>query len=143
MTGASCETLKVQLDDYGFAPTRAHATDAGLDLRTPCDVMLLAGQAQTVGTGVHVQLPPGTCGLIVSKSGLNLRGITTTGLIDEGYSGEIKVTVRNHGASTVVLNRGDKVSQLVVLPVVACDVELVDEVSGGERGDAGFGSTGR
>ena len=81
--------MRVTLDEGAYPPTRAHATDAGLDLRTPCDVMLPPGASATVGTGVHVELPPGTCGLIVSKSGLNLRGITTTGLIDEGYTGEV------------------------------------------------------
>ena len=135
--------MRVTLDEGAYPPTRAHATDAGLDLRTPCDVMLPPGASATVGTGVHVELPPGTCGLIVSKSGLNLRGITTTGLIDEGYTGEVKVTLRNHSTRTVTFERGDKVSQLVVLPFVACDVEQVASIDGGERGDGGFGSTGR
>lgn len=136
-------TINVELDDGAFMPERAHATDAGLDLRTPYDLMLLTGQSATVGTGVHVELPRNTCGILVSKSGLNLRGITTTGLIDEGYTGEIKVTIHNKGMSTVVFERGDKISQLVVVPCLYLEPVVVERVSGGERGDSGHGSTGR
>ena len=136
--------MKVKLDEGAYPLQRAHPTDAGLDIRTPVDVLVRPKQSVTIHTGVHVQLPPGTAGLIVSKSGLNVfDSITSTGLIDEGYTGEIVVKLYNHDAAHhKYINRGDKISQLVVIPVVYEDVEIVDEITGGPRGDNGFGSTG-
>ena len=137
--------MKVLLDDGAFAPARAHDTDAGLDLRAHHGAFLPAGGAVTVGTGTHIQLPPGTAGLLVSKSGLNcVRGITSTGLIDEGYTGEIMVRLYNHSQTDYEIEAGDKVSQLVVIPVIYEPVEIADSLEGGsERGNKGFGSSGR
>ena len=104
-----------------------------------------AGGSSVIRTRVHIQLPKHTAGLLVSKSGLNVAfGITSTGLIDEGYTGEIVVKLYNHSDTSHYVARGDKVSQLVVIPVLYEDVEIVDDLDGGtERGDNGFGSTGR
>lgn len=136
--------MKVVLDPGAYAPTRAHDTDAGLDIRSREEVTIHPGTRAIVATGTHVQLPPRTCGLLVSKSGLNLAwGIVSTGLIDEGYTGEIMVALDNHGTLPYTIHPGDKVTQLVVIPCNYVDVELVEEIDGGPRGDAGFGSTGR
>lgn len=136
--------MKIKLDKYAFPPVRAHATDAGMDIRSPVEFIILPKDSTTVMTGVHVQLPPGTAGLIVSKSGLNVRSsLTSTGLIDEGYTGEIVVKLYNHGDMPYHVQRGDKISQLVVLPVRYEGIEIVDEIDGGERGADGFGSSGR
>lgn len=136
--------MKIKLDPGAIQPTRAHDTDAGLDLYALEDRIIEAKGDATFKTGVHVQLPHGCAGLLVSKSGLNVkRGITSTGLIDEGYSGEITVKLYNHGGRDYTIRKGDKISQLVILPVLYETVEIVDEIDGGERGDAGFGSTGR
>ena len=99
----------------------------------------------TFHTGVHVELPPGTCGLLVSKSGLNVRhDITSTGLIDENYTGEIVVKLFNHGFEDYQVHAGDKVSQMVVIPIWHDPViEIVDELPETERGSNGFGSSGR
>lgn len=136
--------MKVKLDPGAFAPTRAHDIDAGLDLYAmDCRIVEAKGSA-TFRTGVHVELPKGCCGLLVSKSGLNVKhGITSTGLIDEGYSGDIAVKLYNHSGYDFTVRRGDKISQLVIIPVKYEPVEIVDEIESGERGDAGFGSTGR
>lgn len=135
--------MKIMLDNYGIMPTRAHETDAGLDLKSPQDFTIYPGSSATIRTGVHVQLPPRTCGLLVAKSGLNMKkDITSTGLIDEGYTGEIIVKLQNSSETTWTFKRGDKISQLVVLPVLYEDIEIVDEISGAERGNNGFGSTG-
>lgn len=135
--------MKVRLDDGAFAPERAHPTDAGLDIRSPVEVPLRAGKSAVIRTGVHIQLPKGTCGLLVSKSGMNvLEGITSTGLIDEGYTGEIVVKLYNHSTAHRTITRGQKISQLVVVPVRYPKVELAEEIEGGPRGDHGFGSTG-
>lgn len=136
--------MKITLDKYAFPPTRAHATDAGLDLKSPAEFMIGPQSSCTIPTGVHVQLPHGTAGLIVSKSGLNVKSsLTSTGLIDEGYSGEIVVKLYNHGRVAYHVQRGDKISQLVVIPVRYEGIEIVDEIQGGERGADGFGSSGR
>ena len=97
-----------------------------------------------VDTKTHVELPQGCAGLIVSKSGLNVKhGLVTTGLIDEGYAGSILVRIYNHSDEDYFFDAGDKVTQLVVIPVRYEPLEIVDSIDGGERGDGGFGSTGR
>jgi dUTP pyrophosphatase len=137
--------MKIMLDDGAFAPVRAHKEDAGLDIRAKSDALVRAGQSMTFHTGVHIQLPPGTCGLMVSKSGLNVRhDITSTGLVDEGYTGEIVVKLINHGPDDYHVHAGDKITQLVVIPIWHDPlIEIVDHIDGAERGDAGFGSSGR
>ena len=136
--------MRIKVDEGGFVPLRAHETDAGLDLRTPVDVTVPAHGSVVVDTLTHVELPHGCAGLLVSKSGPNvLDGITSTGLIDEGYTGSIVVRLYNDGDKTVHFMAGSKVTQLVVIPVVYERVELVDSIDGGERGDGSFGSTGR
>ena len=136
--------MKVVYDDGAFRLERAHPTDAGLDIRSPISMIVRANGSAVFPTGIHVQLPPETDGQIWSKSGLNInRDITTTGLIDEGYTGMIVVKLFNHSQEDFFVHRGDKIAQLVVTPVLYVDPE---EVAGPlpetPRGDSGFGSTG-
>lgn len=136
--------LRVRLDPGAYLPQRAHDTDAGLDLRTPVDAYVRAGGSTVIDTGVHIQLPPGTVGMLKSKSGLNIKdGIVSEGVIDEGYTGTILVKLYNHGTEAKQFARGDKITQLVVLPVLYPRVEQTEEIQGGPRGDNGYGSTGR
>ena len=136
--------LPVRLDPGAYLPQRAHDTDAGLDLRTPVNAYVRAGGSTVIDTGVHIQLPPGTVGMLKSKSGLNVKGgIVSEGVIDEGYSGAILVKLYNHGTEAKQFKAGDKITQLVVLPVLYVKVEQVEKIEGGGRGDGGFGSTGR
>ena len=136
-------TVKIRLDKYGIMPTRAHTTDAGLDIYSPVDLKLGAGARRTIKTGVHVQLPANTVGFIKSKSGLMSKsGITTDGTIDEGYTGEIGVVLFNHSKQGYHVHKGDKIAQLVILPVKYEPVEL-GELEESDRGTDGFGSTGR
>lgn len=138
------EKLRVRLDEGAYLPQRAHDTDAGLDLRTPVDAYVRAGGSTVIDTGVHIQLPPGTVGMLKSKSGLNTKdGIVSEGVIDEGYTGTILVKLYNHGTDAKQFSRGDKITQLVVLPVLYVSVEQTEEIQGGDRGDGGFGSSGR
>ena len=138
------EKLRVRLDNGAYLPQRAHDTDAGLDLRTPVDAYVRAGGSTVIDTGVHTQLPPGTVGMLKSKSGLNVKdGIVSEGVIDEGYTGTILVKLYNHGTEAKQFSRGDKITQLVVLPVLYVNLELTEEIQGGPRGDNGYGSTGR
>lgn len=136
--------LKVKLRNDAFMLERAHATDAGLDIRTPEAFTLAAHGSEVIATGVYVELPRGTAGMLKSKSGLNVvHDITSDGVIDEGYSGEITVKLYNHGDRPHRFERGDKVSQLVIVPVMYADPVEVDSITGGERGANGIGSTGR
>ena len=137
--------MNIYVETGAYVPKRAHKTDAGLDIRSKETRFVLAHSSAIFHTGLHVQLPHGTAGLLVSKSGLNVKhGITSTGLIDEGYTGEIMVKLYNHSDSDYLVNAGDKISQLVVIPVLYEDIQFknfLDENT--ERGDHGFGSSGK
>lgn len=136
--------MKVMLDKGAFAPTRGHDTDAGLDIMSPIDAVIPSRDSFVIDTGVHVELPYGTVGLLKSKSGLNVKhGITSEGVIDVGYTGSIKVKLYNNSYESYEVKRGDKITQLVVVSCLFPDVELVDELEETERGNNGFGSTGR
>lgn len=136
--------MKIMIDKGAYMPTRAHDTDAGLDLYAMEGQIVPAKESAIFDTGVHMQLPPGTAGLLVSKSGLNVKhDITSTGLIDEGYTGSIKVKLYNHGGFDYRVEAGDKISQLVILHVERPELEQVESLEETERGVGGFGSTGR
>jgi len=141
--------LKVFLEEGATKPNRAHNSDAGLDLYSRESKTIYAGQAETFDTGVHIELPKDTVGFIKSKSGLNVKyGITSEGVIDELYTGSIVVKLYNHSDKTVYIEKGQKISQLVILPILKPECEEVDSVDklyGGktERADKGLGSSGK
>lgn len=136
--------MRIKLDEGAFEPVRAHSTDAGLDLRAMKGGCVKARQAMTFHTGVHVELPKGTAGVLLPKSGLmTKKDIITFGVVDESYRGEVLVHMLNLGGNDYSVSAGDKISQMLVVPVLYEDVEIVDELSDGERGNGGFGSTGR
>lgn len=138
--------MKVFLEPMAreFPPTRAHGTDAGLDLYCIDDTTVPARGSAVFRTGVHIELPQNTYGKLESKSGLNVAHdiVCCGGVIDEGYAGEILVKLYNLGDTHYFFNRGDKICQLVIQPCLYVAVEAVDELFlGGERGSSGFGST--
>lgn len=135
--------LKVMLDPEAVMPTRAHEFDAGLDLYAREDILLRPCTRIKHDTGVHVAIPRGMVGMITSKSGLmgNL-GITSRGTIDYGYTGSIKAVLFNHGRENVYIRKGQKITQLVVMPIITPRPVLVDRLEQTERGEGGFGSTG-
>ena len=136
--------LKVKLDKGAIAPTRAHPYDAGLDLYAMEDGYIRCNQSRTFDTGVHVEIPDSWVGFIKSKSGLMVNhGILTDGTIDAHYTGSIKVCLFNHGGSKYEVKAGDKIAQLVIVPCMLPRLELVDSLEETDRGDNGFGSTGR
>ena len=136
--------MKIKLDRGAFMPVRAHDTDAGMDIKAIGEHVIPAHGSQVIKTGVHEQLPHGYAGLFVSKSGLNVKqNICSTGLIDEGYTGELIVKLYNHGSSAYTVHEGDKITQLVVIPVAYEPIEVVDSLDDSERGSDGFGSTGK
>ena len=149
--------MKVVLDEGAFMPTKAHEDDAGFDLYAPHDFKIdgnshianpllfnFAIASATVDTGVHIAIPKGYVGMVKSKSGLNVkRGLTAEGVIDCGYTGSIVVKLYNHSQYEYHFKKGDKIAQLVVMPISTEGLELVDKLEDTERGTGGFGSTGR
>ena len=152
--------MKIMLDEGAKMPTRAHEFDAGLDLYTPkfaagpgCKYTapiynrgygkVGVGQ-KVIDTGVHVEIPEGYVGLIKSKSGLMVNnGLLTDGTIDSGYTGSIKVKLFNTSPKDYKFKAGEKIAQLVIVPCLLPELELVDHLEETDRGDGGFGSTGR
>lgn len=125
-------------------PVREHKDDAGADLRTPYGVTLWPGEFKTIDTGVHVEVPEGYMVEVRSKSGLMKNmGVFTDGTVDKGFSGSIGVILFNHSTWIRKFKAGDKIAQIVFTKIGIPDFEQVDRITGGERGDAGFGSTGR
>lgn len=136
--------LRVVLDGGAFCPVRAHPDDAGLDIFSPVLAMVPGKGSTVIDSGVHVELPKGTVGLLKSRSGLMVRhGITSEGTIDEGYRGSIKVKLFNHSSVDYKIHRGDRITQLIIVPAERPDVELVDSLDPTDRGTGGIGSTGR
>lgn len=128
-------------------PQYAHANDAGADLVAAQAVRLEPGERALVGTGVRVALPDGYAAFVMPRSGLAAKhGVTVVnapGTIDAGYRGEIRVALLNtdrRGAYDVA--EGDRIAQLVVMPVTRAQFVPVDELPDSVRGDGGFGSTG-
>lgn len=136
--------MKIKLDRGALIPVRAHGTDAGADLRSPIETVVPARGSCIIDTGVHIQLPHGYVGMLKSKSGLNVEhGITSEGVIDEGYTGAIKVKLYNHSYAPYKIGRYDKITQLVIVPCEYVQFDLVDDLEDSERGGDGFGSTGK
>lgn len=136
--------MKIMLDEGAHIPTRAYEKDAGLDLYSREGRTIPPGRSYTFDTGVHIALPPDTVGLIMSKSGLNvICSLTSEGVIDEDYTGSIAVKLYNHSQATHHIKAGQKISQLLVLPCLKPELEVVQELIPTERGNNGFGSTGK
>lgn len=136
--------MRIMLDKGAKMPTRAHTYDAGLDLYSMEDGYIRCNSSLTFDTGVHVEIPENCVGFIKSKSGLMVNhGILTDGTIDCGYTGSIKVKLFNHGGSKYEVKKGDKIAQIVIVPCLLPELELVDKLEETDRGDGGFGSTGR
>ena len=129
------EVMKVKLDDGAILPGRAHDQDAGYDLRAPKRFSLFPHEIKTIDTGVHIQLPPGKCAIVFSKSGL----FSSYGVI----SGPIGVTLVNESGQRLTFEKGEKISQFYITNYYAYDLEVVEELDETDRGSGGFGSTGR
>lgn len=129
------------------SPEYSHPGDAGADLAAAEAVTLAPGERATIGTGLSVALPNGFVGFVVPRSGLAARhGITivnSPGTVDAGYRGEIRVTILNTDSSVPYsVAVGDRIAQLIVMPVSRANFTQVSSLPGSHRGEAGFGSTG-
>ena len=136
--------MKIKLDKNAYMPTRAHETDAGLDIYAMETKTVPAKGSAVFDTGVHIELPKNTVGMLKSKSGLNVKhGLTSEGVIDVGYTGSICVKLYNNSDHDYTVNKGDKISQLVIMPILTPTLKLVESLEETERGNGGFGSTGK
>ena len=134
--------MKVKLDP-GAVVKRAHPLDAGLDLCAMEDGWILPKCRKTFDTGFHAMINPHCAGFVTSKSGLMSKGITARGTIDTGFTGSIKAVLFNHSWKPIRIKKGQKIAQLVILPIIIPELEEVDELDETERGDNGFGSSGK
>ena len=125
-------------------PHKAHSSDAGYDLTSVEEVIILPNKSKLVNTGICVALPESYYGKIFSRSGLAVKHNIEVGagVIDQGYTGEIKVLLRNFGDLAYKINVGDKIAQLVIHRYLSPDVEIVSEINETDRGANGFGSSG-
>lgn len=135
--------LKIQfkVGPNGIIPCKAHTSDAGYDLYASEDVLLWGNRPKKVSTDISVVLPPDTVGDIRPRSSLNAKGVHVAyGTVDSGYRGELKVVM---SAPFYKVHKGDKIAQLVILPLAKTASEVVTELPPSDRGEGGFGSTGK
>lgn len=121
--------MKVKLDDRALLPN----TDVGVCLKSPVDALIPARGRGRIDTGVHVSIPKGTVGIIKTTSSLNAIGLQCEGVIDEGYTGEISIILENHNYNRIIVDRGETIAQLVILPVIKPKIEFVDELKETEK----------
>ncbi len=135
---AGCEEL---------LPAKAHADDAAFDLRSRVDMTVPVNKSTLVPTGVFIELPVNYEAQVRPRSGLALKhNITLTnspGTIDAGYRGEVGVIMFNHGPEEFTIKRGDRIAQMVIAELPVVELEVVNALSNSDRGEGGFGSTGR
>lgn len=142
--------IKYYLEADAYKPSKAHREDAGLDIRTPIAISIPANGSGVIDTGVHIAIPVGYVGFLKSKSGLNVKfGLEGEGVIDAGYTGSIVVKMYNHSSADYYFDRGDKLIQLVIIPIPDIDMveadffEFESWITSSARGNGGFGSTGK
>lgn len=140
--------VKYYLDEGGFEPIRGHFEDAGMDLRTPENIVMPPHSAAVIRTKTHVEIPVGYFGKLESKSGLHIKHdvVCLGGTIDCGFTGEIVVKLYNMGPNLYKFKAGDKIVQMIIQPCVLEEwqrMDSLDEFEDSERQEGGFGSTGR
>jgi dUTP pyrophosphatase len=140
--------INAKLADPKLRPVRAHATDAGADLRSLEDVEIYPGEQKLVDTGVAVMIPPNFVGLVFNRSSQGKIGVqlaNSVGVIDSDYRGNIKVLLKNNGEDPYIINQFEtRIAQLVIVPVLLADYidTHPDDWENTQRGTGGFGSTG-
>lgn len=141
--------IRVKLDEGAKLPSKAHEADGGFDIYARRGFCVFGTKGNSIGTGthdtgVHIEIPKGYVGLLKSKSGHNVKfGLTNEGVIDSGYTGSIVVKLYNHTSEDFWFKEGDKVTQLVIVPIADARLIETDSLDSTERGNGGFGSSGR
>ena len=130
-------------------PSMGSKFAAGADLYSAedADVVIEPNETKFIGTGLAMEIPEGYVGLVYARSGLackrGLAPANKVGVVDSDYRGEIKVALHNHGKEAQTVEKGERIAQMVIAPYLSVDYEEADELSETERGEGGFGSTGR
>lgn len=144
------ETVKIKkLNDMAIIPRKAHDDDAGFDLYAsiPDSVVIHPHKTILIGTGISVELPKNTFGAIFARSGLafksGLAPANKVGVVDCNYRGEVCVALHNHSDMPKEVSPGERIAQMVVMPYVNVSLELAEDLSDTDRGEGGFGSTGK
>ena len=139
--------MKIKVLNQNCIPERKHDWDAGLDMKASETVTIQPGENRQIGLGVCVQIPQGYVGLMCPRSSIGvktmLRPSISVGVIDAGYTGEVHQPYTNIGDEPITLQEGERIGQLVVVPILDYELEFVDELEPTERGDGAFGSTGK
>ena len=138
-------TLEVKrLSPDATLPTRAYPDDAGLDIYGLEDALMGPSEGKMLATGVAMAIPVGHVGMVCDRSSMAKKGIKTAGgIIDAGYRGELKIVLWNLSKEQIRVVRGERIAQLLVLPIQTPAVKEVSDLSSAERGDKGFGSSGK
>lgn len=139
--------LEIVASSPDFLPVRAHADDAGLDLKSTISVVLAPGERKLVPTGIKVALPENSVGLVCPRSGLaakhGISVVNAPGIVDAGYRGEIKVALLNTDTKEAFrVEVGDRIAQLVITPILLPEIIEVTQLQESHRQEAGFGSSG-
>jgi dUTP pyrophosphatase len=144
-TYTTVNTIEIlRVNPQAILPTRAHPDDAGLDLYNLEDFTLQPGEGRTVKTGIAVALPQGFVGMVADRSSLGKRGLKTAGgIIDAGYRGEIHIVLWNISDQVFELKHGERLAQLLIIPIVTPAVQEVMSLGETARGTKGFGSSGK
>lgn len=130
-------------------PTMGSKFAAGADLYSAedADVVIAPSETKFIGTGLAMEIPEGYVGLVYARSGLackrGLAPANKVGVVDSDYRGEIKVALHNHGKEAQTVEKGERIAQMVIAPYLSVNYEEADALSETERGEGGFGSTGR
>lgn len=140
-------TLMIKkIHEEAIIPKYAHKTDSGMDLYSIEEKIIKSGKSEIIRTGIQIQLPNNTEAQVRPRSGLALNYhvtvLNTPGTIDEGYVGEIKIILINHGKEDFLVEKKMRIAQMVIQPVLKVQITEVDELATTDRGDQGFGSTG-
>jgi dUTP pyrophosphatase len=140
----SVSSLQImRLSPEATLPTRAHVDDAGLDIYGMEDIILAPGQGRLAKTGIALAIPSGFVGLVTDRSSMGKKGIKTAGgIIDAGYRGEIGVILWNISGEEIRIGRGERIAQLLVIPIATPAVQEVSSLDQTARGAKGFGSSG-
>jgi len=136
--------IECRVDNAAYLPKRSNPTDAGADLRSTESLDIYPGEIKLIDTGVAVKISEGFAGFVFNRSGQGKKGIILlngVGVIDSDYRGNIKILLKNISDNKYKIEVGDRIAQLVIMPVILCD--FVDSWNDTERGTGGFGSTGQ
>jgi len=138
-------SLKIKkLHNNATLPTKGNPSDAGYDLYSSEKVAIPAGATVLVSTGISMAIPEGYVGLIWDRSSMGVKGVHRhAGVIDSGYRGHIKVCLHNTSRDTYHVEYGDRIAQILLQQAPEFNLEEVDSLDDTERGEAGFGSTGK